>query len=187
MRKLIVSMMVSIDGYIEDHNKSLEWFTWDSEMENYMLNYLRNFGVFVYGRKSYETMVSYWPEAGDNPAWPDRDIEFVKIMNETPKLILSTTLRQVQWNAELFGENPEQEMKQLKAQEGKDIALFAGASAAAYFMSKGLVDEYHLIINPVILGSGNALFSGGDSMKRLQLKSARSFPSGIVILTYTTV
>jgi len=186
MRKLIVSMMVSIDGYMEDENQSLEWFTWDDEMESYMLNYLRNFDMFIYGRKAYEIMVGYWPEATANPAWPDRDIEFVTIMNKTPKLILSNTLSKVQWNAELFGENPAQEIKQLKAQEGKDIALFAGASAAAYFLREGLVDEFHLIINPVILGGGNALFKVGDSMNRLQLKSARSFPSGIVIMIYST-
>lgn len=178
-------MMVSVDGYIEDKNQSMEWFTWDDEMEIYMLNYLREFDLFVYGRKSYEDMIAYWPEAASNPAWPNRDIEFVTLMNETPKLILSNTLDNVEWNAKLFGQNPAREMERLKEQEGKDIALFAGASTAAYFMQEGLVDEYHLIINPVILGGGNSLFSGGKSIENVQLKSSRTFPSGIVISTYS--
>ncbi|XEC94061.1 dihydrofolate reductase family protein [Paenibacillus tarimensis] len=185
MRKLVLSMMISIDGYIEGENQNLDWFAWDDEMESYMLDYLRNFDTFIYGRKAYETMVGYWPEAAANPVWPDRDIEFVNIMNETPKLVLSNTLDKVQWNAKLFGKNPAQEVKQLKAQEGKNIALFAGASAAAYFMREGLVDEYHLIINPVILGSGNTLFKGTEATTSLQLRSTRSTSTGIVILTYS--
>jgi Dihydrofolate reductase len=186
MRKLVLSMMVSIDGYIEDQQHSLEWFAWDEEMERYMLNFLRGFDLFIYGRKSYEILAEYWPEADAAPAWPDRDPEFAFRMNETPKLILTSSAGELAWNAKRFGADPANELRQLKMREGQNIALFAGASAASYFIREGLVDEYHLIVNPAVLGGGTPLFRGDERPGRLRLLSSRSFPSGIVILHYAT-
>lgn len=184
MRKVILSMMVSVDGFIEGPNQEQDWFTWDEEMESYMINFFRTVDTFIYGRKSYEVMVDYWPNAAANPAWPNRDQEFVDIMNNYPKIILSKTLDKVEWNATLIKDNIAEEITKIKKQPGKDLALFAGAETASTFIDHNLIDEYRLIINPVVIGSGQPLFKDLKDKLNLNLLKTETFPSGIVILYY---
>jgi|SRR5690625_617252 len=184
MRKVILSMMVSLDGFIEGFHQDQEWFTWDEEMESYMMNFFQTIDTFIYGRKAYEVMVGYWPTAASNPAWPNRDQKFVDTMNNYPKLILSGTLDKVEWNGTLIKDNIAEEISNIKKQSGKDLALFAGADAAATFIQHDLIDEYRLIINPVVVGGGTPLFKNVQDRLNLKLLKAQTFPSGIVILHY---
>src|SRR5690625_314428 len=187
MRKVILSMLVSLDGYIEGPNHEQDWFTWDEEMETYMQNFIQTVDTFIYGRKSYEMMVDYWPHAASDPAWPNRDQEFVDTMNNYPKLVLSRTLNKVEWNATLIKSHIAEEISNIKKQSGKDLALFAGAETAATLMKHNLIDEYRLIINPVILGKGKSLFNNLKEPLNLNLIKTQSFPSGIVILHYQPI
>lgn len=181
-------MMVSLDGYIEGPNNEMNWSVWDTEMEHYMMNFLRDTDIFIYGRRAYEVMKQYWPHVTTDTNFPERDMEFVHRMNETPKLILSRTLTHAEWNSRIVhGEQMPEEIKTIKNQPGKNIALFAGAETASFFVNHDLIDEYRIIVNPVILGSGKPLFNHVRDKRDIKLIKARPFPSGIVILQYETI
>jgi dihydrofolate reductase len=175
VRKLIASMMVSLDGFIEGPNKELDWFVDDEELFRYFHELLDSVDMFLYGRVSYQTMVSYWPFATG---------EFADRMNSTPKLVFSRTLEKVEWNARLIKNNIEEEITKLKQQPGKDLALFAGASMLLTLRQLGLVDEYRVMVNPVVLGSGTPLFKGVTERLKLRLLKTRTFKSGVVGLHY---
>jgi dihydrofolate reductase len=129
-------------------------------------------------------MVDYWPTAAENPAWPERDFEFVHMMNNFPKIIFSRTMDKVGWNARLVKENIAEEILKIKQQPGKDLALFAGSDIASTFIQLGLIDEYRLIVNPVVLGCGKPLFKDIKDKLNLKLLKTQPYPSGITILYY---
>jgi dihydrofolate reductase len=172
MRKVILSMMVSIDGYMESRDPTEYWTTWDEEMAAYMMDFFSKVDTFIYGRKAYEAMIDYWPPLTD---------PFATIMNQTPKLIFSRTLENVTWNGTLLRDNGVEEIKKRKLQPGKDMALFAGANLAATFIEHNLIDEYRLIVNPIVLAEGKPLF--GDRLQ-LKLRQVKTFSCGNVILYY---
>ncbi len=168
-------MMVSLDGYIESRNPGENWFIWDEEMSAYMMNFFTQVDTFIYGRKSYEEMIAWWPPLQD---------PFARIMNETPKLVFSRTLSAVEWNARLIKEDAVGEMRRLKALSGKDMVLFAGADLAETFIKNDLIDEFRLIINPVIVGSGKPLFRNIGRMLRLQHQRTTTFQCGNCLQVY---
>jgi dihydrofolate reductase len=141
--------MVSLDGYIEGRGDDINWHNWNEEMDRYMMEFFQTVDLFIYGRKSYELMIGYWPHQTG---------EFADIMNKTPKLVLSKTLKRSTWNSKLIAENAAAEVEKLKQMSGKNMVLFAGAEAASVFINNNLIDEYRLILNPVVLSSGTALF-----------------------------
>jgi dihydrofolate reductase len=173
MRKVILSMMVSVDGYIEGQDPEYNWHNWDSEMAAYMMEFFKTVDTFIYGRKSYEAMIAYWPERND---------EFANVMNQTKKLVFSRTLKKVIWNSTLI--NSAEEIRFLKREEGEDMVLFAGADLAETFIKMNLIDEFRLIVNPILLGSGKSLFQNIDGIYNLKLKETISFNCGNIILIY---
>lgn len=175
MRKVILSMMVSIDGYMKGQNDDIHWHVWDGEMSEYMLTFFDSVDTFIYGRKSYELMLSYWPAQSG---------EFADIMNATDKIVFSRTLKDVGWNARLVNGSLVEEIAKLKGQQGKDLVIFAGADLASGFIKNNLIDEYRLIINPVVLGSGTALFKNRDEMIKLNLIDSQKFDCGNILLRY---
>lgn len=175
MRKVVLSMMVSLDGYIEGQNDDIYWHVWDDEMSEYMLTFFDSVDTFIYGRKSYELMLSYWPAQSG---------KFADIMNSTNKIVFSRTLKEVSWNARLVNGNLVEEVSKLKRQQGKDLVLFAGADIASGFIENNLIDEYRLIVNPVVLGSGTPLFKNIDEKIGLKLISSRKFDCGNILLKY---
>jgi len=126
--------MVSTNNYIEGPNGDSDWFTWDDEMEQYMLQFLCDTDQFIYGRKAYESMIQYWPFASEFTDFPNRDIEFVNRMNDTLKLVLSNSLDQATWNASVIRGNIAKETIARKRLPGKNIAFFAGSEAASVFI-----------------------------------------------------
>jgi dihydrofolate reductase len=175
MRKVILSMMVSLDGYIEGRDPSYNWHNWNEEMAAYMMDFFGKVDTFIYGRKSYEDMVAYWPPLED---------DFANIMNQTPKLVYSRSLEEAVWNATLVREVSVSHIQKLKQEPGKDIVLFAGADLAASFMEKNLIDEYRLIINPLVLGGGKPLFKNMSHPFHLKFKQSINFECGNIILIY---
>lgn len=174
MRQVILSMLVSIDGYIEGVDNDINWHVWDDEMQAYMMDFLQTIDTFIYGRKSYELMLDYWP---------DQKGEFADIMNQTPKIVFSTTLQKAKMNARIARGNVTEEIQKEKEKPGKDMVLFAGANIASSFIKHNLIDEYRIIVNPVVLGKGTPLFKTGKQ-QQLNLVSAKSFKCGNVLLTY---
>lgn len=171
-------MMVSADGYIEGPNDDITWHVWDDEMSEYMMGFFETVDTFLYGRKSYELMIDYWSSQTG---------EFADIMNETPKLVFSRTLNKVTWNSQLIKKNVAEEIQQRKKKVGKNMALFAGADIASTFIEHKLIDEYRLIVNPVVLGSGTPLFKEVKDPLNLKLLQAKSFQCGNTLLCYEPV
>lgn len=175
MRKVILSMMVSVDGYIEGREPNYNWHNWDDEMASYMMGFFKTVDTFIYGRKSYEAMIDYWPTLND---------EFANVMNQTEKLVFSRTLKEVSWNSRLMNTDATVEIQSFKKQEGKNMALFAGADLAETFIKNNLIDEYRLIVNPILLGGGKPLFKNINEIYNFKLKDTIPFNCGNIILIY---
>ncbi len=183
MRKVIYSMMVSLDGFIEGPNRELDWHIIDEELHTFVNDQQRAMGAFLYGRRLYEIMVDYWPTADTNPSAPGYEVEFARIWKNMPKIVFSKTLDTVEWNSRLVRDNIAEEVTKLKAQPGNDLTL-GGATLASTFMRLGLIDEYQLFVHPVVLGSGTPFFPALDDKIHLRLIETRTFGSGVVYLRY---
>jgi dihydrofolate reductase len=172
-------MMVSLDGYIEDSEKNIEWHRWNTEMDQYMGDFFKTVDTIIMGRKTYELMVSYWPDiTTEDPVITDN-------MNNLPKLIFSKTMTTTSWNnCRLMHEINIDEFNALKMQPGKDMVIFGGANLASAFTKKGLIDEFRLLVNPVILGGGTHLFNIKDQKFELFLMESKAFNCGNVLLHY---
>jgi dihydrofolate reductase len=187
MRKLIYFMMVSLDGFVETPDHSLEWADVDAEVHQFANDLERQVGATMYGRRMYELMQAYWPTAYQNPDANPVEIEYSHIYNAIPKLVFSKTLAQVGDNARLFrGDNLVDEVKKLKIEPGKDISL-GGANLASALIKAGLVDEYQLIVHPVAIGSGTPYFPRDIPPIPLKLLDTKRFNNGAVFLHYTTI
>jgi len=193
MRKLILSIMVSLDGMIARPDGDLEWFLTDEGFESEMLDLLRNVDGMLFGRKSYELLAGYWPTAGTSASAEapggftsqERQVEFARLMNTTPKIVFSRTLEQADWGpATLVREVDPDEIAKLKQQPGKDLVLFAGASLASEFLKLDLLDEYRLMVHPIVLGQGIPLVQGLTQERKLRLVRAKTCASGVVTLQY---
>jgi dihydrofolate reductase len=182
MRKLIYSMGVSLDGYIADRDGNFDWSAPDEELHRFHNEQAREVGVNLYGRRLYETM-RFW--AGVNEQTSDSRVmlEWAEIWRATPQVVFSTTLDAVEGNARLVSENAVEEVAALKEQPGKDLAV-GGAGIAATLIEAGLVDEYGLIVNPVVVGGGTPFFPRLDQPLSLELVETRTFASGVAYVRY---
>lgn len=176
-------MMVSLDGFVEGPNRELDWSAPDQELHEFANDQARERGAFLYGRRLYELMAEYWPSADTNPSAPEHEIEFARIWRDKPKIVFSRTLAKVEWNSRLVRGDIAEEVTQLKEQPGKDLEV-GGPNLASTFMRLGLVDEYRVIVHPVVLGSGTPFFPALDSTIDLSLVETRTFGCGVVYLRY---
>lgn len=184
-RRLFVSMIVSLDGYIEGPQGELDWFEdGDPEFERYCEEMLDAVGGAVYGRRSYELMLGYWPNAEENPR-SAAELAFARKMNALPKLVLSRTLERAEWsNTRVVGQDVAEAIAALKRTPGKPIVAWAGAGLVRTLSEAGLVDEYRLIVHPVLLGGGTRLFGEGELRKKLRLVRTTQLGKGLVVLCY---
>lgn len=182
MRKVILWMMVSLDGFIEGPNHELDWHKVDDEILHYFHGELRNMGAFLHGRKVYDLMAQYWPMADQLEPDNKRAVEFSGIWKRMPKVVYSRSLQEVGWNSTLVRDVVPAEVQALKALPGGDMSL-GGADLAESFMRLDLIDEYRVFVNPVVLGAGKALFGAGLK-KELKLIETKKFGNGVVMLRY---
>lgn len=184
-RRLYVSMIVSLDGFIEGPNRELDWFQdGDPYFERYCDEMIDSVGLALYGRRSYELMLSYWPNAERDPR-TTQDLAFAKKMNALPKVVLSRTLKHAEWNnTRIVSENAADEIRSLKAQPGKPIVAWAGAGLVATLAEHDLVDEYRLLVQPVVLGRGTPLFRDSGARRPLKLVRTSQLGSNIAVLCY---
>ena len=186
MRKVIYSMMVSLDGYIEGPNKEIDWHIIDRELHTFINNQQTDIGAYIYGRGLYENMTAFWPTADQDPDAPDYVLEWARIWKAMPKIVFSTTLKEVAWNSRLVRGDVAGEVARLKAEPGENLAL-GGAKLAATFMKLELIDEYQLLVQPVVLGNGTSLFGRMEKPLLLRLLETRAFASGVVYLRYQAI
>lgn len=177
MRRVIVSNMMSLDGFFEGPNCELDWHVLEPDFFEYARQMLDAADTIVFGRKTYEMMAAYWPKEASDPI-ADR-------MNGLPKVVFSSTLALTDWtNTRLVATDAAAELGDLKQQPGRDIVVLGSAELASSLLRAGAVDEYRVIVSPVILGSGKPLFRNFQDRMRLQLAKVRQFGSGVVMLSY---
>jgi dihydrofolate reductase len=181
MSKLFVFNLVTLDGYFEGPNRDISWHNVDAEFNEYAIDMLNSADTLLFGRVTYDLMASYWP----TPDAIENDPIVAAKMNSLPKIVFSRTLEKVEWsNTRLVKDNIEEEIKKMKTQSGKDMALLGSGAVMLEFMQHGLIDEYRIMVNPVVLGNGNPLFKGIKDRLNLKLLTTRTFKSGNVLLCY---
>lgn len=184
MGKLIYSMNVSLDGFVETPDHSLDWTApIDEEVHRWFTDLNREAGAFIYGRRLYEVMAAYWPTAESDPAATDFTLDFARVWNPKPKIVFSTTLTKVDWNSRLVRGDVGEELARLRAEFDGDLDL-GGPTLASEFIRRGLVDEYRLVVHPVILGAGTPFFPQLGTRLRLRRTETHRFASGAVLLGY---
>jgi dihydrofolate reductase len=174
---------VSLDGYINDRDGSLDWFAIDEEIHQWWNDRARQASTFVYGRRLYESMAAYWPFALDDPNVAPVEQEFARIWQPMPKLVFSSTLESVGSNSELVRGDAVAEIARLKREGGGSFEV-GGATLAGDLIRAGLVDEYSLVICPVVLGEGTPFFPRMDHDLPLKLVESHKFGSGALLLRY---
>ncbi|PWU24777.1 MAG: deaminase [Candidatus Rokuibacteriota bacterium] len=180
MRNVIFSMSVSLDGFIAGPKGEIDWSVPDEELHRFHNERVRQVGLQLCGRRLYETMV-YWETADQDPSATDVELEFAGIWQALPKIVYSRTLQSVEGNSTLAREVDPDEIAKLKQEQGKDIAV-GGAGLASTFTRLGLIDEYQLFVNPVVLGGGTPCFPALDERIVLELVDTRTFASRVTYL-----
>jgi dihydrofolate reductase len=176
MRKVIMWDMVSVDGFFEAPGHDIGWFVFEDELAAYIGETQLEAGTLLFGRVTYEMMAAYWPSAEGNIA---------TFMNGVEKFVFSKTLQSAEWNnTKLVSGDAAAEVERLKRLESGTIFIFGSANFAATLTARGLVDEYRLGINPVLLGKGTPLFQNIPQRTKLALTHVRPLKSGVVILHY---
>ena len=183
MRKIILMMSVSLDGFVEGPERELDWQLVDDELHGHFNEELGAMGAFLDGRVTYELMAGFWPTADADPASTGPMVEFARIWREMPKIVYSKTIERADWNTTIVREVVPEEVMALKAEDGGDLVL-GGADLAATFMRHDLIDEYRLYVHPVVIGRGKPLFRPSDARIDLRLAETRTFGSGVVLLRY---
>ncbi len=185
MGKLIYSMSVSLDGFVESPSHSLDWMDIDEELHTFFNDQSREISASLYGRRMYELMFGYWPMAEADPAAAPAEVEFAGIWKRIPRIVFSTTLDQVDPGSRLVRSDAVEEVARLKAQPGSNMDV-GGPTLASSLMRAGLIDEYRLFVHPMILGAGTPFFAALDAPIALKLLETRTFGSGVVYLRYET-
>ena len=185
MPELIYSMGVSLDGFIAGPAGEIDWSAPDEELHRFHNRQTREMGALLCGRRLYEEMV-YWETADENPSAPEHELEFARIWKGTPKIVFSRTLDRVEGNARLVRDGAAEEVARLKEQPGKELAV-GGAGLTSTLIKLGLVDEYRLFVNPVVLGGGTPYFPALDARINLELVETRTFGSRVVYVRYRRV
>jgi dihydrofolate reductase len=185
VRKLIYSMGISLDGFMAGPNGEIDWATPDEELHRFHNQQAREVGAHLYGRRLYEVM-TYWETVDQDPSANEVLLEFARIWKDTPKIVFSRTLENVEGNARLVRDGAAEEVARLKNEPGKDLAV-GGAGLASTFIERGLVDEYRLFVSPVVLGAGTPFFPALDERIKLELVETRTFGSRVVYSRYERV
>ncbi len=188
MRKISVFIHVTVDGFFAGPNGEIDWFKVikkDDEWEKYTHEQSSRSGnTLIFGHTTYEMMKSYWP----TPDAIKNDPGMARVVNNSPKIVFSKTMQNAEeapnWkNIRLFHEIKPEEIIRLKEEEGEDFTILGSGSIVQQFANLGLIDEYQLVIVPIILGAGKSLFK--DVKKtNLKLLGSRAFKNGIVLLKY---
>jgi dihydrofolate reductase len=181
MRKVILFNLVSLDGFFAGPDGDLDWHVVDEEFNEFAEEQLKSMDSILFGRVTFQMMAGYWP----TPGATTNDPSIAGLMNSVSKIVFSRTLEKADWqNTRLVKEDAAEEVSKLKQQPGKDLVIFGSADLASSLTKLGLIDEYRVLVNPVILGDGKPLFKGVSDRIKLKLVKSRTFGSGKVLLYY---
>ena len=184
MRKLVVFNNVTLDGYFAGVNGDFSWAhrgNDDAEFNAFVADNASGGGQLLFGRITYELMASYWP----TPNAIKNDPIVAERMNSMPKVVFSRTLDKVSWsNTKLVKDDIASEIRKMKKEPGKGMAILGSGSIVAQLAPERLIDEYQVVVNPVVLGKGRTMFDGIKAMLTLKLTKSRTFGNGKVFLCY---
>ena len=184
MRKLIVFNHVSLDGYFVDSNGSMMWAkaaNVDPEWNAFVAGNASGEGTLVFGRVTYDLMNSYWP----TPMALQHDAIVAERMNSLPKVVFSRTMEKASWNnTKLVKDDLPGAIRRLKQESGGGLVILGSGRIVSQLAQEGLIDEYHVVVNPVILGGGRTMFDGIKDKVSLKLTTTRSFKNGNVFACY---
>jgi dihydrofolate reductase len=183
MRNVAYPMNVSLDGYIVGPDGDFDWTPPDEEIFRFFIDEIREVGVYLLGRRLYETML-YWETADQDPSLDDSMLEWAALWKALPKVVFSTTLSAVQGNARLASGGLAEEIERLRAEPGESDIAIGGATLAAEAAALGLIDEYRARVHPVLVGGGIPFFSQRERRVDLELVETRTFSSRVVYLRY---
>lgn len=187
MRKIIVSMWVTLDGFVAGPNDEMDWIMhiYDEAMGQYETDLVNSADTLLLGRKTYESFAGAWPKVPENPQASAGEVAYAQRINAIRKLVISNTLETVEWNnAQLVKEDLGQAITKLKLEAGGDVIIYGSVSVVQALTKLGLIDEYQLLVYPVILGGGKALFQTSAARVNLKLVKSQIHPSGVAVLSY---
>ena len=183
MRSVTYSMGLSLDGYIVGPDGGFDWTAPDEELFRSHEDELRGVGVYLLGRRLYETML-YWETAEQNPSLDFSTLEWAAMWRQLPKVVFSTTLSAVEGNARLASGGLAEEIERLRAEPGAGDIAIGGATLAAEAAELDLIDEYRSRVYPVLVGGGIPFFPQRERRVDLELVETRTFSSRVVYLRY---
>jgi dihydrofolate reductase len=182
MRKLKLQVQMTADGYVAGPNGEMDWmtFNWDDELKNYVTEITEPVDCIVLGRKLAQGFIPHWAA---HPA--GEDAAGIAKMNNTPKVVFTKTLDKSAWDNTVLAKGYlGDEINKLKSQNGQDMIAYGGVTFVSSLIKTNLIDEYHLFVNPVAIGTGMSIFKGLGNKQNLTLKKSLAFACGIVLLYY---
>jgi dihydrofolate reductase len=187
MRKLIFFMHISLDGFVAGLNGEMDWIQIDDEIFDFVATMTDKADTALYGRVTYEMMQNYWPTAGEQPNASRHDKEHSAWYNKVSKVVLSKTISEkVPDNTRVIGNHLAENITNIKKQDGKNILIFGSPTASHSLLSLGLIDEFWLFVNPILLGNGIPLYKGETETTKLKLIESKTFSCGVIALHYKT-
>ena len=187
MRHLIFFMHISLDGFVAGPNGELDWVNIDDTIFDFVGTMTDKADTALYGRVTYEMMQSYWPTAGEKPDASKHDKEHSVWYKKVSKVVLSKTMSEKGLeNTTVISDQLADNINKVKNQDGKNILIFGSPTASYSLLSQGLIDEFWLFVNPVLLGQGIPLYKGVTETIKLKLIETKTFPCGVIALHYET-
>jgi dihydrofolate reductase len=182
MQKLIVFNSVSLDGFFVDHNGDMRWsYNKSAEFDAFVEGNAKGGGTLLFGRKTYDLMASFWPTPMAAQAYP----VVAERMNNLPKVVFSRTMDKATWNnTKLLKGDIASEIRRMKQESGVGMAIMGSGSIVPQLAQEGLIDEYQVVVVPVVLGKGRTMFEGLDGTLSLRLTKTKAFDNGNVLLCY---
>jgi dihydrofolate reductase len=185
MRHLIFFMHISLDGFVAGPNGEMNWIKFDDDLFDFVGTMTDKADTALYGRVTYEMMQGYWPTAADKPNPTKHEIEHSAWYNKVPKVVLSRTMdgKGLQ-HTTIISDQLADNINQLKQQEGENILIFGSPRASQSLLNEGLIDEFWLFVNPILLGKGMPLFKDVTGTTPLKLVESKTFDCGVIALHY---
>jgi dihydrofolate reductase len=189
MRKLIVAMQISLDGFVVGENDDMHWIATDTpEIWDDLFAMLEDVDLFLLGRGMYAGYRDYWKKALQVTGFSENEVKYARLAATAPHIVFSSTLKDPQWdNTRIINGNVVEEVRKIKEQPGKGIYVVGGARFAGTLIEAGLIDEYRLTVNPIIVGKGKSLFQNVTRQRELELLETKQMPGGVVVVRYRRV
>lgn len=185
MRKLKLQVQITADGFIAGPGSEMDFFTWNwnGDINEYVNSITQTVDTILLGRNLATGFIPHWEAVANDPSNPEQ--ESGQFFAVTPKVVFTRTLTQTEWPGTTLASELRSTVERLKSQEGGDIIVYGGGQLVSSLIAEGLIDEYHLFLNPVAIGMGMPIFQALTQPQLLELENSIAFECGIVLLKYT--